>query len=81
MTSQSHTIRSQSREIVKFVKIMTQTFFNCESTCDFTYFPSSIYDRLPAARRFATINVIIRPLSLAESLLEGALGTEWLSYV
>ena len=36
LTSQFREIRTQNRKIVKFVKIMTQAFFNSESSYDKT---------------------------------------------
>ena len=50
MTSLSCEIRSQSRKIVKFVKVMAQTFLNCESTRDLIVVLASMYDRRTAAR-------------------------------
>ena len=69
MTSQSRAIRRQSRKIVKSEKIMAQTFFNYEGTCDSTDVPASIYDRKTAARPFDTINDILRSLSLAQPVI------------
>ena len=71
MTSQSRAIRRQSRKIVKSEKIMAQTFFNYESTCDSTDLPASICDRKTAARPFDAIHDILKSLSLAQSLLKG----------
>ena len=83
MTSQSRAIRSQSRKIVNFVKIMAQTFFNCESTCASTDVPASMYDRKTDARQFGTINDILRSLwrnvfAKAEMRQFGASGTDGL---
>ena len=77
MTSQCRTIRSQSRKFVKFVKILAQTFLNCESTCDSTDVSASKYDRKPAAQPFNTIHDIIRSLSLMQSLLKGRNELIW----
>ena len=85
MTSQSRAIRRQSRKIVKSEKIMAQTFFNYEGTCDSTDVPASIYDRKTAARPFNTIHDILGCLSLVQSLLKdtknkfGLVGTQGLN--
>ena len=71
MTSQCHAIRSQSRKIVKFVKIMVQTFLKCERTCDLSDVPATMYDRKTTARPFDTIHGILRSLSLTRSRLKG----------
>ena len=71
MTSQSRVIRRQSRKIVKSEKIMVQTFFKYESTCDSTDVLASMYDRKTAARSFDTIHDILRSLSLAQYFLKG----------
>ena len=71
MASQSRAIPSQSRKIVKFLKIMALFFLNCESEFDLTDAPSSIYDRKMDARFFDTIHDTLRCLSLAQSLLKG----------
>ena len=67
MTTQSPAIRSQSRKIGKFVKIMAQTFLNCESTGDFTNIPALIYHGKTEARPFDTIHDILRSLSLLQT--------------
>ena len=77
MTSQSRAIRSQSRKIVKLVKIMAQTFLNCESTSDLTDVPASRYDRKTAARPFDSIHDILRSISLAQSFLKGRNAPIW----
>ena len=69
MTSQSRAMRSQSRKIVKFVKIMALIFLNCDSKFDLT--DASKYDRKMDARPFDTIHDILRCLSVAQSLLKG----------
>ena len=58
-------------KIVKFVKIMAQTFLNCESTCDLPDVQASLYDRKTAARSFGPIHDILRSPSLEQSLLKG----------
>ena len=85
MTTQTPAIRSQTRKIGKFVKIMTQTFLNCETLYDSTDAPTLIYDRKTAARPFDTIHDILRSLSLVKALIKdqnapiGASGTEGLN--
>ena len=58
----------KNREICKF---HGTDFFNRESTYDLKDVLASIYDRKTAIRRFDTINDILRPLSLVQSLLKG----------
>ena len=77
MTLQSCAIRRQSRKIVKSEKIMAQTFFNYESTCDSTDLPASIYDRKMGARPFDTIYDILRCLSLVKPILKGRTAPIW----
>ena len=62
---------------MKFVKIMAQTFFICESTCDLTDVQPSMYDRKTAARPFKIIHVIIRSLSLAQTFLRDRNAPIW----
>ena len=45
-------------------------FSNCESTCDLSDVPSSIYDRKIAARSFGNTHDILRCLSLVQSFLK-----------
>ena len=77
MTTQSPAIRSQSRKIGKFVKIMAQTFLNCDSMCDLTVLLASICYRKTAARPFDTICDILRALRLVQSLLKGRNAPIW----
>ena len=49
MTTQPPAIRSQTRKIGKFVKIMAQTFLNCDNMCDLTVLLASICYRKTAA--------------------------------
>ena len=63
--------------IVKFVKIMTQTFLNRESTCDSKDVAASMYDRKTAARTFDTTHGILRSLSLAQTLFKGWNAPIW----
>ena len=60
----------------KSVHISTD-FFNCESSCDLPDNPSPIYDRKTASRRFDTTHIIIRSLSLLQSLLKGRNAQIW----
>ena len=71
MISQSRAIRSQSRKIVKIVKIMSEPIWNFESSCDLTNASASLYDRKTAARPFDTIHDIKLSISFAQSLLKG----------
>ena len=70
MTSQYRAIRTQRRKIVKFVKIMAQTFLTGLSMCDLKDALASMYYRKTAARHFDTIHDILRSLSLAQSLAQ-----------
>ena len=47
------------------------SFLNAESLIDSTDFSASVHNRKTAARRFDTINDILRSRSLAKSLLKG----------
>ena len=71
MISQSRAIRSRTRKNVKFVKIMTQTYYG--STCDLTNIQALLYGSKTAARPFDTIQNILRSLRLAHSLLRANL--------
>ena len=71
MTTQPPAIRSQTRKIGKFVKIMAQTFLNCDNMCDFTVLLASICYRKTSARPFDTICDILRALRLVQYLLKG----------
>ena len=70
--------------IGKFVKIISQTYLNCGSTCDLTDVLASIYGRKTAARPFETIH---NDLSVSHKLFSnvemhqfGTSGTEGLKY-
>ena len=63
-------------KIVKFV-IFVALLFNCDSTCNLTVVPASIYYEKMAAKRFDTVLDILWSLSLAQSLLNGQKGTIW----
>ena len=79
MTSQSRPLRSQSQKIVEFVKFAL-CFFNCESTCDLTDVPASIYDRKINARPFDIGRFqkdILRCLSLVRFLLKDRNSPLW----
>ena len=52
-------------------------FFNCESTCDLTEVPTSIYDRKMDARPFDTTNDIPGCLSFVQSLFEDRNAPIW----
>ena len=77
MTTQPPAIRSQTRKIGKFVKIMAQTFLNCDNMCDLTVLLASICYRKTAARPFDTICDILRALRLVQSLLKGRNAPIW----
>ena len=86
MTSQCRAIRSQSRKLVKLVKIMSQTFSNCESTCDLTDIRASIYDR-KTRPDLLTLSTTFYDLSVPRNLFSnvkirqlGASGTEGSTY-
>ena len=49
----------KNREICQ---ILAFDFLNCESTCDLTTVPASVYVRKTTARRFDTFNEIFRLL-------------------
>ena len=61
----------------KIYDIWAFDFLNCESTCDLTDVPASIYDRKMDARPFDTIRDILRCLSLVQSLLKGRNAPIW----
>ena len=77
MTTQPPAIRSQTRKIGKFVKIMAQTFLNCDNMCDLTVLLASICYRKTAARPFDTICDILRALRLVQYLLKGRIAPIW----
>ena len=77
MISKSRAISSQCRKIVKFEKIMAQTFLNSESNLHSTDVPVAMSDSKTAARPFDTIHNILRPLGLAQSLLKGRNSPNW----
>ena len=62
---------------MKFEKIMAQTYFNCESMCDSTKVPASMYDKKTAAGPFDTIHDVLRYFSLVQSLLKGRNAPIW----
>ena len=80
MTSQSRVICSQSRKIVKFVKIMAQTFLHCDNMCDLTDVQCMIEkprpDLLTLSAIFYELSDLYNLLSKAEMRQFGASGTE-----
>ena len=56
---------------------MLSIFLNSESAFDLIDVPGSIYDIKLTARRFDTINDILKSLSLAQSLLKGRNAPIW----
>ena len=52
-------------------------FLNCESTCDFTDGPASIFDQNMNARPFDTLHDMLRFLSFVESLIEDRNAPIW----
>ena len=77
MISQFRAIRYRSRKIVNFVKIMAQTFLNCDNMCDLTVLSASICYRKTSARPFDTICDIRRALRLVQYLLKGRIAPIW----
>ena len=71
--------------MVKFLKNMAHTFLICESTCDLTDVPASMYDRKPrpdlltVSTTFYDLSVSRNRFSKAEMRQFGASGTEGLS--
>ena len=85
MTTQPPAIRSQTRKIGKFVKIMAQTFLNCDNMCDLTVLLASICYRKPRPG-LLTLSAIFYELSDSYNIFSkaelrqfGASGTEGLN--
>ena len=82
MILHSRAIRSKSRKIVKFVKIMAQSFLNSERTCNSTDIQASMYNRKTTTRPFDTMLTLdqrhyLRSLSLVQSLSKGRNAPIW----